>query len=62
MIISKYSYKYFRIFAKYTLKYFCMDKQIIKNIIIEKQIAIPNYKNLSFFLCRIPNLSSSRTR
>ena len=26
-----------------------MDKQIIKNIIIEKQIAIPNYKNLSFF-------------
>ena len=26
MIISKYSYKYFRIFAKYTLKYFCMDK------------------------------------
>ena len=44
MIISKYSWKYFRIFAKYTLKYFCMDKQIIKNIIIEKQIAIPNYK------------------
>ena len=30
--------------VKYTLKYFCMDKQIIKNIIIEKQIAIPNYK------------------
>ena len=30
MIISKYSWKYFHIFAKYTLKYFCMDKQIIK--------------------------------
>jgi len=39
-----------------------MDKQIIKNIIIEKQIAIPNYKNLSFFLCRIPNLSLSGAR